>query len=89
MLQWLRLHAFVAGGPDFIPSQGTKILQATRSGRKWGGGESVTTTFLTQYMWAFFPTPNNSPRLQIPTGYPVIQLHSDTKDSESASDQQV
>ena len=73
----LRLHAFIAGGPDFIPSKGTKILQATRSGRK-GGRSNQLLQLLTQNMWAFFPTPNNSPPFQTPTGYPVMQLHSDT-----------
>lgn len=77
VLQLLRLHAFIAGGPDFIPSKGTKILQATRSGRK-GGRSNQLLQLLTQNMWAFFPTPNNSPPFQTPTGYPVMQLHSDT-----------
>ena len=27
--QWLRLHALSAGGPGLIPSQGTKILNAS------------------------------------------------------------
>ena len=29
MVQWLGLGAFVAGGPDLIPGQGSKILYGT------------------------------------------------------------
>ena len=32
--QWLRLHALSAGGPGLIPSQGTKILNASLWGLK-------------------------------------------------------
>ena len=34
VVQWLRLHASTAGGPDSIPGQGTKIPQATWHGQK-------------------------------------------------------
>ena len=34
MVQWLRLHAPNAGGPDLIPGQGTKILHATSCRKK-------------------------------------------------------
>ena len=34
MAQWLELCAFTAKGTGSIPSQGTKILQATQHGQK-------------------------------------------------------
>ena len=34
MVQWLRLHAFNAGGMGLIPGLGTKIPDAMRSGQK-------------------------------------------------------
>ena len=80
VLQLLRLHAFIAGGPDFIPSKGTKILQATRNGRK-GVRRNQLLQLLTQNMWAFFPASNNSLPFQTPTGYPVMQLHSELSGS--------
>ena len=34
MARWLRLHAFTAGGPGWIPGQETKIPQAKRGVQK-------------------------------------------------------
>ena len=34
MVQWLGLGAFIVVAPGSIPDRGTKILQATRRGKK-------------------------------------------------------